>query len=89
MALIQRFHSITLEPVAVQSIIVEHVCWARLVTAKRSMYQLLTCSHSFQFQVMRELRLLTMLTAIRGMDKEDIMRKIVKVKGTLIQGKES
>lgn len=30
-----------------------------------------------------------MLTAIRGMDKEDIMRKIVKVKGTLIQGKES
>ncbi|KAK7811957.1 hypothetical protein U0070_007010 [Myodes glareolus] len=37
-------------------------------------------------KVMRELRLFTMLTAIRGMDKEDIMRKIVKVKGTLIQG---
>lgn len=38
---------------------------------------------------MRELRLFTMLAAIREMDKEDIMRKIVKVKGTLIQGKES
>ncbi|KAM7335813.1 hypothetical protein ACRRTK_004306 [Alexandromys fortis] len=37
-------------------------------------------------KVMRELRLFTMLGAIREMDKEDIMRKIVKIKGTLIQG---
>lgn len=28
-----------------------------------------------------------MLGAIREMDKEDIMRKIVKIKGTLIQGR--
>ncbi|XP_038205577.1 cilia- and flagella-associated protein 221 isoform X1 [Arvicola amphibius] len=37
-------------------------------------------------KVMRELRLLPMLTAVNEMDKEDMMRKIVKVKGTLIQG---
>lgn len=35
MAPFQRFHSIALGPAAAQSIIVEHVCWARLVTANR------------------------------------------------------
>lgn len=42
MAPVQRFHFIALKPVAVQSVIVERVCWARLGTAKRSMCQLLT-----------------------------------------------
>lgn len=42
LAPVQRFHFIALKPVAVQSVIVERVCWARLGTAKRSMCQLLT-----------------------------------------------
>jgi hypothetical protein len=35
---------------------------------------------------MLERRLLSMLGAIRGMDKESILRKIIQVNGKLIQG---
>ncbi|EDL39807.1 mCG128811, partial [Mus musculus] len=37
-------------------------------------------------KIMLERRLLSMLGAIRGMDKESILRKIIQVNGKLIQG---
>lgn len=60
---------------------------ARLTAAERPTQRCLTWRCSFRLQIMLERRLLLMLCAIREMDKEGIMRKLVQVKRSLVQGK--